>query len=174
MQSLWMQCRMFEAISFTANEKKNDSNNKRKARTKNDNEKPSEVTKQRQRNDTIVCTHRIGAYTNTHTKKKENDEKKNPKTELRGVNSYHLRDNYFIVCTPVCVYFKCGTTCLFIAHCNYIASHFILHFSQCFFFVVVFVSSAQLPSLLLPRIPHTNTYIACILYSIHFCLWFLF
>lgn len=51
---------------------------------------PTKVTKQRQHNDVIVCIEQG---------KEKWKIKMNKKTESRGVNSYRLRNNYFIVCS---------------------------------------------------------------------------
>lgn len=63
----------------------------------------------------IVCTQ-------DWAEKKENEKK--TETEFFGVNSNHLRDNYSIVCTPVCLLQMWYN----IAHCNNITSHFVFHF----------------------------------------------
>lgn len=112
--------------------------------------KPTKVTKQRQHNDVIVCTlegkEKMG-------KNEEKNEQKH-KTESRGVNSYHLRDNYFIVCSfqmwyNVFIHFSLQLYCS--------SFRFVFfHFSS----VIVLVSS---------RMPYTTADIAYMRDSLSFC-----
>ena len=149
-----MQCRMFEAISSTT--EKNDSDNKRKQEQKLQ-WKPSEVTEQRQRSYTIVCTQDRGREKKWKMKK--------TKTELRGVNSYHLRDNNFIVCMPVCLFQMWYNVFI---HCPLQLYCFSFRFP--FFHFL----SAQLPSLLLQWMlynllsAHTHTFVSLDFVLIHF------
>lgn len=152
--------------------KKNDSNNKRKARTKTT--MKNQVKWQSNDNVTIrlsAHTGSAGIHKHTHTKKRKWREKK-PKNRIAWCKFVSFTRQLFH-CVYACVFISNVVQrvySLLIAIILLLISFYI--FPNVFF--SLFVSSAQLPSLLLPRIPHTNAYIACILYSIHFCLWFLF
>lgn len=132
MQSLWMQCRMFEAISFTANEKKMipiiNAKQEQKTTMKN------QVKWQSNDNVTIrLSAHTGSGHIQTHTQKKGKWREKKPKNRIAWCKFVSFTRQLFH-CVYACV-------CLFqmwynvFIHCSLQLYCFSFHFT---FFPVFF------------------------------------
>lgn len=134
--------------------------------SKNKNDNGNQVKWQSNDNVTIrLSAHRIGEQWNKTKQKMENDEK-TPQNRIAWCKFVSFTRQLFH-----CVY-----ACVFISNVvqrvySLLIAIILLLIS---FYIFPFFKRAKLPSLLPPRMPHTNADVACILYTLIFVFAFCF